>query len=116
MSCYYFDREFYRKSFVKKFRESLRHFCTCTMYRKQSLLKASSNNLHNETSGMYYKHMTIVNYASSFVNKLKTLHTDDARVVIYVSDKAKAKLKIKRQLVWFKIKCLLESNLRGFGN
>jgi hypothetical protein len=83
MSCYYFDREFYRKCFVKKFRESLRHFCTCTMYHKQSLLKASSNNLHNETSGLYYKHMTIVNYASSFVNKLKTLHTDDARVVIY---------------------------------
>jgi hypothetical protein len=53
------------------------------MYRKQSLLTASSNNLHNETSGLYYKHMTIVNYASSFVNKLKTLHTDDARVIIY---------------------------------
>ncbi len=33
--------------------------------------------------GLYYKHMTIVNYASSIVNKLKALHTDDARVVIY---------------------------------
>ncbi len=27
--------------------------------------------------------MTTVNYASSIVNKLKALHTDDARVVIY---------------------------------
>jgi hypothetical protein len=35
------------------------------------------------TSGLYYKHMTIVNYVSSIVNKLKALHTDDARVVIY---------------------------------
>jgi hypothetical protein len=33
--------------------------------------------------GLYYKHMTIVNYASSIINKLKALHTDDARVVIY---------------------------------
>jgi hypothetical protein len=35
------------------------------------------------SSGLYYKHMTIVNYASSAVNKLKALQTDDARVVIY---------------------------------
>jgi hypothetical protein len=34
-------------------------------------------------SGQYYKHMTIVNYASSIVNRLKALLTDDARVVIY---------------------------------
>jgi hypothetical protein len=34
-------------------------------------------------SGLYYKHMTIVNYASSVVNKLKALLTDDAKVVIY---------------------------------
>ncbi len=33
--------------------------------------------------GLYYKHMTIVNYASSIVNKLKALLTDDARVIIY---------------------------------
>ncbi len=32
---------------------------------------------------MYKKHMTIVNYASSIVNKPKALLTDDARVVIY---------------------------------
>jgi hypothetical protein len=35
------------------------------------------------TSGLYYKHMMIVNYASSIVNKLKALLTDDAKVVIY---------------------------------
>ncbi len=36
-----------------------------------------------DTSGLYYKRMTIVNYASSIVNKLKALLTDDARVIIY---------------------------------
>jgi len=35
------------------------------------------------TSGLYYKHMTIINYASSVVNKLEALLTDDARVIIY---------------------------------
>jgi len=35
------------------------------------------------TSGLYYKHMMIVNYASSIVNKLKALLTGDARVIIY---------------------------------
>ena len=39
-----------------------------------------------ETSGLYYKHTTIVNYASSVVNKLEALLTDDARVVIYDRD------------------------------
>ena len=34
-------------------------------------------------SGLYYKHVTIVNYASSGVNKLKASINDDARVVIY---------------------------------
>jgi hypothetical protein len=34
-------------------------------------------------SGLYYKHMTIVNYASSGVTKLKALLTDDAKVVIH---------------------------------
>ncbi len=33
--------------------------------------------------GLYYKHLTIVNYTSSIVNKPKVLLTDDARVVIY---------------------------------
>jgi hypothetical protein len=33
--------------------------------------------------GLYYKHTTIVNYASSIINKLEALLTDDTRVVIY---------------------------------
>ncbi len=33
--------------------------------------------------GLYYKHVTIVKYASSGVNKLKAELNDDARVVIY---------------------------------
>ncbi len=32
---------------------------------------------------MYYKQTTIINYASSVINKLETLLTDDTRVVIY---------------------------------
>ncbi len=32
---------------------------------------------------LYYKHMTIINYASSVINKLEALLTDNARVVIY---------------------------------
>ncbi len=35
------------------------------------------------TCGLYYKHVTIVNYASSGINKLKASLNDDARVVIY---------------------------------
>jgi hypothetical protein len=34
-------------------------------------------------SGLYYKHVTIINYASSGINKLKASLNDDARVVIY---------------------------------
>ncbi len=37
----------------------------------------------NDPCALHYKHMTIVNYASSIVNKLEALLTDDARVVIY---------------------------------
>jgi hypothetical protein len=37
----------------------------------------------NETSGLYYKHTMIVNYAFSVINKLEALLTDDARVIIY---------------------------------
>jgi hypothetical protein len=35
------------------------------------------------TCGLYYKHVTMVNYASSSVNKLRASLNDDARVVIY---------------------------------
>jgi hypothetical protein len=34
-------------------------------------------------SGLYFKHVMIVNYASSGVNKLKASLDDDARVIIY---------------------------------
>ncbi len=37
----------------------------------------------DNTCGLYYKHVTIVNYASSSINKLKASLNDDARVVIY---------------------------------
>jgi hypothetical protein len=36
-----------------------------------------------KTSGLYYKHVTIINYASSSVNKLRAALNDDTRVVIY---------------------------------
>jgi len=35
------------------------------------------------TSGLYYKHVTIVNYTSSFVNNLRASLNDNARVIIY---------------------------------
>ena len=48
------------------------------------LINGNSANLNKtEISGLYYKHMTIVNYTSSVVNKLEALLTDDPRVVIY---------------------------------
>jgi hypothetical protein len=34
-------------------------------------------------SGLYYKHVMIVNYASSGINKLRASLNDDARVIIY---------------------------------
>ncbi len=34
--------------------------------------------------GLYYKHITIVNYDSSIVNKILASFTDDARVVLYI--------------------------------
>ncbi len=37
----------------------------------------------SDTCGLYYKHVTIVNYTSSSVNKLRASLNDDARVVIY---------------------------------
>jgi hypothetical protein len=36
-----------------------------------------------KASGLYYKHTMIVNYASSVVNKLEALLTDDPIVIIY---------------------------------
>ncbi len=35
------------------------------------------------TSGLYYKHITVVNYDSSVINKCVASLSDDARVIIY---------------------------------
>ncbi len=37
-----------------------------------------------DTSGLYYKHITIINDDSSIINKIEDSLTDDARVIIYV--------------------------------
>ncbi len=37
----------------------------------------------SEASGLYYKQVTIVNYTSNGVNKLKASLNDDATVIIY---------------------------------
>ncbi len=37
----------------------------------------------NGISGLYYKHVMIINYVSISVNKLRASLNDDARVVIY---------------------------------
>ncbi len=61
---------------------------------KPSLIFVSKVRLHSQSTfevlppnldycGLYYKHVTIINYASSGVNKLKASHNDDARVVNY---------------------------------
>ncbi len=42
-----------------------------------------SSILSLESSGLYYKHVTIVNDASGGVNKLKASLNDATRVVIY---------------------------------
>ncbi len=39
--------------------------------------------LPSDPCGLYCKHTMIVNYASSIINKLEALLTDNARVVIY---------------------------------
>jgi hypothetical protein len=42
-----------------------------------------SLNFQSKISGLYYKHIMIVNYDSSIVSKLGASLTDDARIVIY---------------------------------
>ncbi len=39
--------------------------------------------IFSETSGLDYKHITIVNYNSSVINKFGASLTGDARVIIY---------------------------------
>jgi hypothetical protein len=36
-----------------------------------------------DTSGLYFRQVTIVNYASTGINQLRASLNDDARVVIY---------------------------------
>ncbi len=43
----------------------------------------SQQNKVDGTCDLYYKHTTIINYASSVINKLEALLTDNARVIIY---------------------------------
>jgi hypothetical protein len=39
--------------------------------------------MHGTDSGLYYKHIMIVNDDSRIINKLEPSLTDDARVIIY---------------------------------
>jgi hypothetical protein len=59
--------------------------CVDSFQRKDALLFVKLVWLKNSltTIGLYYKHITIVNYDSSVVNKFGASLTDDARVVIY---------------------------------
>jgi len=47
------------------------------------MIDAKQSNHHFKSSGLYYKQVTIVNDASSGVNKLKASLNDAARGVIY---------------------------------
>ncbi len=38
---------------------------------------------HSAICGLYYKHITILNYYSSIINKFRASHTDGTRVIIY---------------------------------
>jgi hypothetical protein len=48
-----------------------------------NILLALALALAHVISGLYHKHVMIINYASSGVNKLKASLNDDTRVVIY---------------------------------
>ncbi len=62
-----------------------------------------------ETSGLYYKQMTIINDDSSIVNKLGASHTEDARVVIYDRQmfivQATGERQCKKSLLCAKLPC-----------
>ncbi len=53
------------------------------LYFVISFILAIIGSFLRTTSGLYYKHKTIVNDNSSVVNKLEALLTDDARGIIY---------------------------------
>jgi hypothetical protein len=48
---------------------------------KQKLQNMSKT--HFAICGLYYKHVTILNYYSSIINKFRGSHTDGTRVIIY---------------------------------
>ncbi len=52
-------------------------------YMEMAILYWHTLSIPSAICGLYYKHVQIVNYASSGVNELKTSLNDDARVVIY---------------------------------
>jgi hypothetical protein len=64
-----------------------------------------------KTSGLYYKHVTIINDASSVVNKLKASLNDAARGVIYEHHMFIAQATDLRELT---CKCITE-NINSFG-
>jgi hypothetical protein len=39
--------------------------------------------MFDHSCGLYYKHVTIVNYDFSVINKIRASLTDDTRVLIY---------------------------------
>ncbi len=45
--------------------------------------KIKSLNATTDTSGLYYKHIMIINNDSHIINKFEASLTDNARVVIY---------------------------------
>jgi hypothetical protein len=53
------------------------------LVRDLAVLKVPYLKLKDQPNGLYYKHVMIVNYASSGVNKLRALLNYEARVVIY---------------------------------
>ncbi len=64
-----------------------------------------------KTSGLYYKHVTIINDASSGINKLKASLNDAARGVIYERHMFIAHATDLRKLTY---KCNIE-NIESFG-
>ncbi len=43
----------------------------------------SGGKISSKANGLYYKHVTIINYASSGINKLRASLNDNTRVIIY---------------------------------
>ena len=68
---------------AKKF-ETLKNYYFIAMEQLAGsmLIERKWSSLQN-VCGLYYKHITIVNYDSSIFNKFGALLTDDARGVIY---------------------------------